>query len=71
MKPIRTKDMNSTLLPAPGTEDHVAPLPIKRTDKHVSSCWQMTWSERLQALFTGRVWFDCAGATHPAIRLRV
>ena len=71
MKPIRTETTNARLLPAAGTEHRVAELPITRSDKHVSSCWQMTWRERLLALWTGRVWFDCEAQTHPAIRLRI
>ena len=70
MKPITTKITNDRLLPAPGTEHEVAVLPITRTEDHVSSCWAMDWRERIQALWTGRVWFDCRGSTHPAIRLR-
>ena len=71
MKPIETRVTNDRLLPAPGTEDHVAVLPITRSSQMVSSCWGMTWRERFAALFTGRVWFDCMGRTHPPIRLRV
>jgi hypothetical protein len=71
MKPIETALTNDRLLPAPGTEDHVAVLPITRSHDMVSSCWRMTWRERLKAALTGRVWFDCMGRTHPPIRLRV
>ena len=71
MKPINTESTNGQLLPAKGDEGVVSVLPITRTENHVSSCWKMSWSERIRALFTGCVWFDCAGSTHPAIRLRV
>jgi hypothetical protein len=71
MEPIETPLTNAKLLPAPGTEDHVAELPITRSADTVSSCWRMSWRERITALLTGRVWFDCMGSTHPPIRLRV
>ena len=71
MIPIKTPSTNGQLLPAKGTEDHVSVLPITRTEDHVSSCWKMSWKERVLVLLTGRIWFDCAGVTHPAIRLRV
>jgi len=71
MMPITTNITNDKLLPATGTEDHVAVLPITRSDNMISSCWKMTWRERMRTLFTGRIWFDCMGKTHPAIRLRV
>jgi len=71
MRPIETPLTNDRLLPASGTEDHVAVLPITRSAQMVSSCWRMTWRERIEALWTGRVWFDCLGRTHPPIRLRV
>lgn len=36
------------------------PLPAHRTsDGMVTSCWEMTWRERLRALFTGRVFVSC------------
>ena len=71
MKPIATSITNDKLLPALGTEDHVAILPITRSDNMISSCWKMTWRERFMAFFSGRIWFDCTGKTHPPIRLRV
>ena len=71
MKPIATKEMKDVLLPAEGTEDHVAPLPILRTEGMVSSCWKMTWKERIKAVWVGKIWFDCSGLTHPPIRIRV
>jgi hypothetical protein len=71
MKPIQTESTNGTLAAAKGTEDYVIPLPITRTEDMVSSCWKMSWRERITALITGRVWCDCLGWTHPPIRLRV
>ena len=70
MMPTRTASTNGELMPAPGTEDYVASLPITRTEDMVSSCWKMNWRERIKAAFTGRVWCDCLGRTHPPIRLR-
>jgi hypothetical protein len=36
------------------------------------SCWQMTWRERLAALFFGRVWlFVYFGASQPPVRMEV
>jgi len=35
------------------------PLPAyKAPDNSVTSCWALTWRERLKILRTGRVWLD-------------
>jgi hypothetical protein len=35
------------------------PLPAHKTaDGEVTSCWGMTWRERLRVLFTGRIYFS-------------
>jgi len=71
MRPIKTKEMKHVLLAAPGDEHRVQALPIKRSNNGVSSCWKMSFKERVIALFTGKIWFECLGKTHPPIKLRV
>ena len=36
------------------------PLPAHRSgyDGTVTSCWKLTWRERLKVIFTGRVWLQ-------------
>ena len=31
-------------------------LPSLRVKDMVTSCWKLTWQERLQVLFTGKIW---------------
>jgi hypothetical protein len=32
------------------------PLPAYTNDKETISCWRLTWRERLQLLWSGRLW---------------
>ena len=42
------------------------PLPALVTeDRQVISCWGLTWRERLQVLFTGRVWLTISTYNSP------
>ena len=70
MNPITFDEANNILKAAPGTEDEVEDLPIYYGDTDIISCWSATWWERLQILFTGRVWFWIMGETHPPVSLQ-
>jgi hypothetical protein len=71
MKGTKYKYANSVLL---GGRPDVYDLPICRFQysdgqEAIESCWQMTFKERLRALFTGKIYFQCWGKTHPPILL--
>ena len=74
MKPIDFKYANLTLQPSGKTySEHVTgvdPLPIFTNGEQCVSCWQMSWRERLSALFIGRVWLAVlSGGSQPPVRL--
>lgn len=71
MKGVNYKHANTALL---GGRPDVYDLPILRFkysdgQEAVESCWQMTFVERMRALLTGKIYFQCWGVTHPPILL--
>ncbi len=71
MKGIKYKHANGVLL---GGRPDVYDLPVCNLEysdgrKAVESCWKMTFCERLRALFTGKIYFQCWGRTHPPMLL--
>lgn len=44
----------------------VADLRCISDGSYSTSCWRMTWRERLYVLFRGRVWLSVIG-THPPV----
>ena len=70
MSPIEHRFANVTLNAPTGKEDEVLPLPVYTDGEQCISCWQMSWRERLSALFFGRVWISVlSGRTQPPIWL--
>lgn len=54
MRPVEFKEQ--TCVFAKDQPEYI-PLPAHvRTDGVVTSCWGMSWKERIRALFTGRVY---------------
>jgi len=54
MKPIKFKEANATFAE---NQPEYLPLPAHRAkDGQVISCWQLTISERLKLLFSGKIW---------------
>ena len=54
MKPIKFKEVNTTFAK---DQPEYLPLPVYKSDDGVViSCWSMSIKERLQILFTGRLW---------------
>ena len=54
MKPIKFKEQTHTY--AEDQPEYI-PLPVhKDYEGAVTSCWQLTWKERLQVLIYGKVW---------------
>lgn len=66
---------NGTLSGAPQREQgqEVADLPVVRewdsAGYVVTSCWKLTWRERLGVLFRGRVYVSVIGKTHAPVRV--
>jgi len=71
MQPIIFEQANKNLLKPEGmTDEECGSLPVFTDGKVCISLWQMTWRERLSALFFGRVWlFVTSGATQPPVGL--
>lgn len=58
MKPIKFEDANVTF--AQGQRDYI-PLPalaLETPEKHVITCWKLSWKERIIVMFTGRLWMS-------------
>lgn len=54
MKPIEFKGFNKTLAK---NQPEYQPLPVLwEDDGQVTSCWKLTWKERLQVLLKGNIW---------------
>ena len=54
MRPIPFPEANSTYAK---DQPEYLPLPaFREPDGTVTSCWGLSWRERLQVLLTGRVW---------------
>jgi hypothetical protein len=56
MKPIKFKEQNVTFAE---NQPEYMPLPAFRnstTEGEVISCWQLSFTERIRILFTGKLW---------------
>jgi len=54
MKPIKFKEVNVTY--AEDQPEYI-PLPVfKTTDGEVTTCWKLTFREKLSVLFYGKIW---------------
>jgi hypothetical protein len=72
MLPIKHAFANMTLSAPAGQEEEIEPLPVYMDGEQCISCWQMSWRERLSALFFGRVWLSVLGGrTQPPVWLWV
>ena len=71
MEPIKFEQANKDLLKPEGmTDEECGSLPVWSDGKECISLWQMTWRERLSALFFGRVWLSVhSGFTQPPVWL--
>lgn len=57
MRPIKFKECNASLLkPENMTDEECETLYAFKDGKVIVSCWRLGLLERLQALFTGKVW---------------
>jgi len=73
MEPKKFAQANKNLLKPEGmTDEECNSLPVFTDGKVCISLWQMTWGERLKALFFGKVWlFVHSGQTQPPVALMV
>ena len=56
MKPIKFKEQNCTYAE---NQPQYLPLPAFKSDEpsgQVTSCWSLSFSERVRVLFTGKIW---------------
>ena len=73
MKPIKFKEANKTLLKPHGmSEEECTSLYIYTNGRSCISLWKVSWLERIQILFTGKIWFQIlSGQSHAPIKLDV
>ncbi len=71
MKPITFKEKTKTLhKPANMTDEECAPLDVYCDGEQCISVWRMSWTERISALFFGKVWLSVvSGETQPPVAL--
>lgn len=71
MKPIIFKESNKDLLKPQGmTDAECGSLPVFTDGQQCVSRWQLTWKERFQILFFGRIWLGVlSGQTQPPVWL--
>ena len=71
MQPIGFPQANRNLMkPDVMTEEQCGSLPVFTNGEQCISLWQMTWKERLSALFFGKVWlWVYSGGTQPPVGL--
>lgn len=71
MTPQYFPEANINLLkPSSMSDEECGALWVQNDGQESISCWQLTWSERLQALLFGKIWLGVlAGRSQPPVRL--
>lgn len=76
MKPIQFRYANRELGAPPGDDQYpegvlgIDPLPVWTNGAQCTSCWQLSFRERLSALLFGRVWLAIlSGESQPPVFL--
>jgi hypothetical protein len=71
MDPIKFEQANKNLAKPQGmTDEECGSLPVFTDGMQCISLWQMTWRERLSALFFGKIWLSVySGQTQPPVWL--
>ena len=68
MKPVEFAEQNCVYAK---DQPEYLPLPVHKTpDGEVTSCWALTWRERLRVLLTGRIWWTVLTFNLPLQPLR-
>lgn len=66
--PAAFPEANLTLVAAPGDEEQVGPLPVRRADGAIVSCWRLDPDELAEILVSGCVWLSVlAPVTAPPV----
>ena len=64
MKPIELKEQNRLLRkPDSMTDEQCGSLPVHVAEGVCTSCWKMTFKERLKTLFYGKIWVSVITGT--------
>ncbi|MDR3133004.1 MAG: hypothetical protein LBU42_03150 [Prevotellaceae bacterium] len=64
MKPIKFKEQNRVLIkPKSMTDEQCGSLPVHAENGVCTSCWAMTFKERLNALLFGKIWISVLTGT--------
>lgn len=67
-KPVNFREANIILGPPKGGEDTVQPLPVRRLDGTLVSCWRLSPRELAEVQRTGCVWLAVfSGITQPPV----
>lgn len=71
MKPVKFKEANAELGKPPSmTDDECGSLPVFKDGKQCISLWKLSFKERLQVLFFGKIWLGViSGMTQPPVWL--
>lgn len=69
--PRRFPEANKIFTSPHNMEEECGNLPVQVHAQGMLSCWQMSWRERLSALFFGRVWLNTHGSQHPPVWIAV
>ncbi len=69
MKPIKFPESNRELgKPSNMTDEQCGSLPVFTDGVQCISLWKLTWKERLQVLFNGKIWLGVySGGTQPPV----
>jgi hypothetical protein len=69
LKPTKFKEANKDLLKPQGmTDEQCGSLPVFTDGNQCISHWQLTWKERFQVLFFGKIWLGViSGQTQPPV----
>jgi hypothetical protein len=67
-QPVRFREANLILGPPEGSEDAVVPMPVRRLEGNLVSCWRMSPAELAEIQRTGCVWLSVWGReTQPPV----
>lgn len=73
MIPIEFDEQNGVLTrPDDMTDEQCCSLPCFRNGERVISRWQMTWRERFEVAFSGKIWLSVwSGRSSPPVALMI
>lgn len=67
-RPIDFPERNLLLTAPPGHDDTIQPLPVRRADGRIISCWQLSAEDLRRIAETGNIWLSVwSGLTAPPV----